>query len=194
MHRLAIYLEVRRGPPADLSGRDRRTLLKEQTGMIKTIRSQKGQTIVEFAFMLPLLMIIVVGIIDFSIIFYNKAVVTNASREGARAGCVARYDPSINPSPYVPLDLTGVQTAVNNYLAGRVVTFGAPNITTSVTWGTSPTPPLPNASPPGTPAAPPASNYIDVVVTYRYTFLALARFAGWGSTMNISAETIMRME
>ena len=61
--------------------------------------SQKGASAVEFALVLPLLMLITFGIIEFGMLMYNKQVITNASREGARAGIVAS-------SPRVPA--TGV--------------------------------------------------------------------------------------
>jgi Flp pilus assembly protein TadG len=47
---------------------------------------QKGAAAVEFAIILPLLVILVFGIIDISTALYNKQVITNASREGAREG------------------------------------------------------------------------------------------------------------
>ena len=56
--------------------------------------SQKGASAVEFALILPLLMLILFGIIEFSLLMYNKAMITNASREGARRGIVYRVDPS----------------------------------------------------------------------------------------------------
>jgi len=45
-----------------------------------------GQALVEFAFVLPVLLILMVGIVDFGIIFYTQMTVTNAAWEGARAG------------------------------------------------------------------------------------------------------------
>jgi Flp pilus assembly protein TadG len=47
---------------------------------------QKGAAIVEFAIILPLLLILVFGIADVGILLHNSQVITNASREGARAG------------------------------------------------------------------------------------------------------------
>ncbi len=54
----------------------------------------KGAAALEFAIILPLLVILVFGIIDFGLLLYNKQVITNASREGARAG-IARSPVSI---------------------------------------------------------------------------------------------------
>ena len=45
--------------------------------------SQKGASLVEFALVLPLLMLILLGMIEFGLLLYNKQVITNASREGA---------------------------------------------------------------------------------------------------------------
>lgn len=48
--------------------------------------SAKGSAIIEFAFVLPVLLILFFGIIEFSVALYDKAILTNASREAARAG------------------------------------------------------------------------------------------------------------
>lgn len=62
-------------------------------GMIRRHRLQdrKGQSLVEFALVLPLLLLIVVGILEFGIAFRTFQVVTNAAREGARTA-VLRTD------------------------------------------------------------------------------------------------------
>jgi Flp pilus assembly protein TadG len=54
--------------------------------------NQKGAAAIEFAVILPLLLVIIFGIIEFSVYFFDKAVITNASREGARAGVVFADD------------------------------------------------------------------------------------------------------
>lgn len=51
---------------------------------------ESGVAAVEFAILLPVLLIILAGLVDFSLIFYNQAMLTNASREAARAGIVLR--------------------------------------------------------------------------------------------------------
>jgi len=45
-----------------------------------------GQSLVEFAFVLPVLLLLMVAIIDFGILFYSQMAVSNAAWEGARAG------------------------------------------------------------------------------------------------------------
>lgn len=56
--------------------------------------SQSGAAAVEFALVLPVLMALLIGTVDMALMLYDKAVITNASREGARAGIVLR-----NPKP-----------------------------------------------------------------------------------------------
>jgi Flp pilus assembly protein TadG len=48
-------------------------------------RKERGQAMVEFALVLPLLMILLCGIVDFGWIFGNQLQANNACREAARA-------------------------------------------------------------------------------------------------------------
>lgn len=47
---------------------------------------QKGGVLVEFALILPVFLLLLFGVISFSVALYNKTVLTMATREGARAG------------------------------------------------------------------------------------------------------------
>jgi Flp pilus assembly protein TadG len=51
---------------------------------IARARSERGAELIEFAFVLPVLLLVVAGIIDFGFLFREYEVVTNAAREGAR--------------------------------------------------------------------------------------------------------------
>ena len=42
--------------------------------LIEKIKNEKGAALVEFAIVLPLLLMLVFGMIEFSIMFYDKAV------------------------------------------------------------------------------------------------------------------------
>src|SRR5262245_17045121 len=53
-------------------------------------RNKRGQALIEFAFILPFLLVIVGGIVDFGLAFFVGQVIENAAREGARAGAVVR--------------------------------------------------------------------------------------------------------
>ena len=136
------------------------------------VRRREGQSLIEFALVLPLLLILVFGIIDFSIGLYDKAVVTNASREGARAGIVYR-SPVLSSG-----DLTTAVTAVvQNYCSTYLVTFGAaasPIIT--VTGGGA------------------SGNQLTVTVKYNYVFSVIPNFIPGITNPTLTATTVMRME
>ena len=58
-------------------------------------KNTKGQSLVETALVLPVLLLIMTGIIDFGLLFNNYLVVSNASREGARSAAVGSTDDQI---------------------------------------------------------------------------------------------------
>ena len=62
----------------------------------KGAKRQRGAAAVEFALLLPVVMALLMGTLEMGLILYDKAVLTNATREGARAGIVLR-----NPKPTV---------------------------------------------------------------------------------------------
>jgi Flp pilus assembly protein TadG len=51
-------------------------------------QSQRGQTLVEFAMVLMILLLIILGTVDFARLFFTWASMANAAREGARFGTV----------------------------------------------------------------------------------------------------------
>ncbi|NTV01979.1 MAG: pilus assembly protein [Chlorobiaceae bacterium] len=55
-------------------------------------QSRKGSVLVEFALILPVFLLLLFGVITFSIALYDKTVLTMATREGARAG--AKFVPN----------------------------------------------------------------------------------------------------
>ena len=55
---------------------------------MRTKSKEKGGSAVEFALVLPILVVILFGIIEFGFVLYDKAVITNASSEAARQGIV----------------------------------------------------------------------------------------------------------
>ncbi|MET0396543.1 MAG: TadE/TadG family type IV pilus assembly protein [Longimicrobiaceae bacterium] len=52
-------------------------------------RGTRGQSVVEFALLIPMIMVFVVAVIDFGKLFYTYQVITNAAREGARYAALA---------------------------------------------------------------------------------------------------------
>ena len=59
---------------------------------MKKIRSWRGQTLVEYALMLPVMILIVLFLIDAGRGIYYYSVIHNAAREGARYGIISPTD------------------------------------------------------------------------------------------------------
>jgi Flp pilus assembly protein TadG len=95
--------------------------------------SEAGTVAVEFVILFPLFLLIVVGIVEFGHLWYVDHVITNASREGARAGVV--YTTQTPRSTWAQ---NAAQTAVTNYLNsnGQSIIPGV-KVTTTVTAGSS---------------------------------------------------------
>ena len=163
------------------------------------VRGERGAATVEFAIIAIVLLTIVFGIIEFGILMFDEHILTNASREGARAGIVMqvprlpdRAISIVDPDcPYdhfrvLPDDTcipAGVIDIVEWYALENLVTFGAPSvpITTVTRPWLSRVPPVPNFG-----------EELTVTVTYPYDFLFLS-FFGLGP-IPLKAETRMRME
>jgi Flp pilus assembly protein TadG len=55
------------------------------------LRNEEGQGIVEFAFVLPVLLALILGIVQFGIVFNNYLTLNDATRVGARKAAVSRF-------------------------------------------------------------------------------------------------------
>jgi Flp pilus assembly protein TadG len=81
---------------------------------------EEGQDLVEFALMLPLVLLLLLGIVDFSLAFMSWNTLANAVREGARAAVVLPLDVTssdcIGTSPDAASSVATIE--------GKVVGFG----------------------------------------------------------------------
>lgn len=92
------------------------------------VRSSEGGTaMVEFAIVLPLLLLLVFGMIEFGLLIYNKQILTNASREGARAGIVQASPPGVTQTPnrYTKAQ---IEQVVMDYCSNYLITFSNENV------------------------------------------------------------------
>jgi len=55
---------------------------------LSTLRGERGQALVEYALVLPILLLLLLGIMEFGILVFNYNTIANAAREGARYGIV----------------------------------------------------------------------------------------------------------
>lgn len=54
------------------------------------IRGERGQSLVEFTIILPILLLLLLGILQFGVVFNNYITLTDAVRAGARQAAVGR--------------------------------------------------------------------------------------------------------
>jgi Flp pilus assembly protein TadG len=131
--------------------------------------NQRGVAAAEFALILPVLLLILFGTIEFGMIMYSREVVTNAVREGARAGIVQ------GPPKRTEAEIIAIATT---YLTGTGV---APaDVTFTVTGEML-------ASP----------NNLTVTATYLYRFLIPyipTTVAGIPDPLPLTARSVMRHE
>jgi Flp pilus assembly protein TadG len=62
---------------------------------MKHRRESHGQSLVEAAIILPVLIILIMGIIDFGLLFNNTIMISNAAREGARQAALGGNDDEV---------------------------------------------------------------------------------------------------
>lgn len=121
--------------------RRRLYLLVSVVESCRIFRDDQAAQIVEFALSLPLLMLFVVGIFDFSGALSLKQKLTNAARDGAR---VAAADPASDLSATVPASVSDAFQAVDLDLTSAKVNDcglgkSTPALSAGLTWKASAT-------------------------------------------------------
>jgi Flp pilus assembly protein TadG len=86
-------------------------------------RSESGAEMIEFALTLPLLLLLVLGMIEFGFLFREYEVVTNAAREGARIAILPTY--SATPTA----QQNNARARVNQYLTNAGLNQALANVT-----------------------------------------------------------------
>ena len=123
--------------------------------------NDRGQAVVELAFVLPALLLIVLGIVQFGIAYSHDETITNATRAGARVAVVSRT--ASNP----------VSAAI------QAVKNAAPNLTQSqINVTVTPAPPWQ----PGT--------SVTVTATYPYSINILGMVVKSGNLSSSTTERV----
>ena len=103
----------------------------------RSLRGEGAAQIVEFAVALPLLVVFVVGIFDFSSAFTLKQRLTNIARDAARAAAADPANDLLQPSSALPQSVTDAfYTVDNGLLASKLNDCGATasGAPTGLTW------------------------------------------------------------
>lgn len=171
----------RNGMTADCSTR---SLIYRPAWKNAMLEDENGGSLIEFAIIAPLLFVILFGIIEFGVLLFDKAMLTNASREGARAGIVYDFDSTAGTNHP---DNATIIAAVQQYCQDYLISFdNAAAVNVAITRT-------------GSPSLDSAGDQLTVNVTYPYRFLVFSNVlallgGGIGDSLNLQAETVMRME
>jgi len=143
------------------------------------MRSERGAELIEFALVFPILLLLVLGMVDFGFLFQRYEVLTNAAREGARLYVLPGYDANDTKSR--------VCNFVQN--GGVPITGSCPNPTNPVITPTDVTITLSGG-------ATVAARRVTVRYTNSYLFVGpiIGLFGGSLSTTPITTVAVMRKE
>jgi hypothetical protein len=105
--------------------------------------AQRGQSLVEFALLLPIMLLIITGLFDVARAVWQENTLAYAAREGTRYAIVhgSAGTPAANPTLMSPCTDAVICTTIPNVV--RAAAIGVPNITVTVSYpdfyaGTSP--------------------------------------------------------
>lgn len=100
-----------------------------------------GQSLVEFALVLPFLILILMGTLDTGWMIYTNNALSNAAREGARVGITGKTDTEIKTR--VKSTAVGVSLTDSNITITHATPFGQPGtVTVEIAYSYSPLTPV----------------------------------------------------
>lgn len=70
----------------------------------KENKDERGASSIEFALILPVLIMILIGVFEFGMAYNNFLAITHAAREGARMAAVNKYDESAVRADAYPVE------------------------------------------------------------------------------------------
>ena len=134
------------------------------------LRDSGGAVIIEFAFVLPFLLLLITGIFDFGFAFREYLLVTNAAREGARMAILPGYTDA-DVTARVRDYLTKAGGVPAGMIVDPVVTMGPPD-------------------------SPAGATYLVKTVTAQvnHAFSLIAPFSTTYGTVSLKAVSVMRVE
>ncbi len=155
-----------------------------RSNSIRRRRHPRGQSLVEFALVVPIMLLLLSGILDFGFMLYSRMTVINAAREGARS--------ALNVHAQTAAEFATIPTVT----AARVATVvaGTGLVTADLTTTTTCT----KSSPPcdfsaanfGTTQAT-AGDFVAVTLVYTYrSFFPLL----FGNTIPMTSEVVMVLQ
>jgi Flp pilus assembly protein TadG len=93
--------------------------------MLHRLRAERGASAVEFALVLPLLVMLVLGIFEFGLAYNTKITLTHAAREGARAQATGHDGIAATKDAAGDLDASQITVTTTPCTAGNPTTVTA---------------------------------------------------------------------
>ncbi len=137
------------------------------------MKRRKGNTLIEFVLVFPVVVMLMMGLIDYSMLFYDWGVLQNAATKAARYGTVKG-----NPN-YVTT--SAVTTFATNLCTSYLISFKTPAPTVSVAITQTET-------------TPKTGDFLTVTLTYNYARLSYVSHLGFSTTYTLTAKSVMRYE
>jgi Flp pilus assembly protein TadG len=162
----------------------------------RLIRRNSGVAALEFAIVLPVLILLIAGLMDLGHAFYLKQIITNASREGARYGAVYVAKPNgyalTDANRLAPVDLT---PSIQNWVLKSSAAGGQCDLTHLLN-GDNSTMPAPTVDVGGAGYTSGISGQdLTVTVKYQMNWWILDKFIpGLTNPLDLTATTTMRLE
>jgi Flp pilus assembly protein TadG len=149
--------------------------------------SQEGSALVELALILPFFLVIAFGIIEYGLVMYDQAVITNASREAARSA-IAFKKPK--------LTVQQIEDAADTYCFDRLISFGGSSTCSNVIVSVNNTQQTAHST---SSISDTSGIPVTVTVSYTYTYLVFGKLLGVltggnYSNINLSATAVMNNE
>jgi Flp pilus assembly protein TadG len=102
------------------------------------LRPDAGVALIETAFVLPILLILVIGVLDFGRAFHTKSLLDQAAREGARLAVITTPDPGLVTARVnallAPAGITATSVTVDGPTPGT--NLDTVTVTATFTWMT----------------------------------------------------------
>jgi Flp pilus assembly protein TadG len=143
--------------------------------------SEQGQDLVEFALILPLLLLLLLGIIEFGLAVFHYNSIANVGREVARFGSVHPSDGDLEE--FIFTDPTTYTEHIRRWTRGLIVDTETLSITYAL-------------NDPGEILSSTLSSTVQVTVTYKHEFLTgpVILVLGENSTIDLRAVSTMYTE
>jgi len=151
---------------------------------LRSRKSQRGAAALEFAVVVPVLLMLVCAMVDFAMLFNGQAIVTNGARDGVRAASLGKkYDGTstvITKETGALPNSSGVTWSVCTAATVDAATWTCSSAATNVTAYDS---------------ARVIGSIVRVTVNYQYTWITpMPTWIGQGTTATISQVSYMRIE